>query len=416
MQKLPVVRYAAAFWGLVTFMPVGMNYLAMFVLVFALLAQRGVRDRVARLRSHAMWWPAIVFVGWMLVVLALRPTYPETPSNLWHGLRIVATLALALCLTRDEAVWGLRGFLLSAVWGLAVIGLDQTIGLPEHIWWNSLIHHSGNKSIANAVMFSLIAASGLMLALDRPGIARLIGLPIAVLLLAIPVWILPSRTSILIVLIALAAGCVHQWRARWLPLLGVMVVAIALAAAAFSSIPKVQQRFAQGLAEIESAHAGKVSQESWGVRVNMYRHTMQMMLDRPVAGWGIGAWNEQWKARVPPVLKEFNMPHNDFLWMGAQAGVPGALALLALVLSGLGGTWKRSDLTGRLAMIALLTVIFTSSVNSGMRDAAIGLCLVWIAGLYLRLVGDSADGALSVLSPVTSRHALSAPHVQSSAE
>lgn len=403
MQKLPVVRYAAAFWGLVTFMPVGMNYLAMFVLVFAVLAQGGVRDRVARLQSHAMWWPAIVFVGWMLVVLALRPTYPETPSNLWHGLRIVATLALALCLTRDEAVWGLRGFMLSAVWALMVIVAHLAFGLPEHIWWNSLINLSGNKSIANAVMFSLIAASGLILALDRPGIARYAGVLIALVLLTIPVWLLPSRTSLLIVLITLTAGCVHQWRARWLLLACTLVVAATLAFITYSSIPTVQQRFAQGVAEVKSAQAGKVSQESWGVRVNMYRHSLQMMLDRPVAGWGIGAWNTQWRARVPPILQDFNMPHNDFLWMGAQAGVPGAMALLALLVSGMCAPWRRSDLTGRMALSAVLTVILTSTVNSGMRDAAIGLSLLWVTGLYLRLVSEPT-GCTALLVPTSATH------------
>jgi O-antigen ligase len=403
MQKLRIVRYAAAFWGLATFMPVGMNYLAAFILLLAVLVQGQARGRIARLRGHAMWWPAVVFVGWTLVVLALQPTYPETPSNLWHGLRIVATLALALCLARDEAVWGLRGFLMSALWGAAVVGLHLAIGLPEHVWWNSLIHLSGNKSIANAVMFSLIAASGLVLALDRPGIVRYASVLIAVILLAIPVWLLPSRTSLLIVLITLTAGCVHQLRDRWLLLTCTLTVAVALAFTAYSSIPNVKQRFAQGLAEVESAQAGKVSQESWGIRVNMYRHTLQMMLDRPVAGWGIGAWNTQWRARVPPILQEFNMPHNDFLWMGAQAGIPGAMSLLTLLVSALWAPWRRSDLTGRLAMTAVLTVILTSTVNSGMRDAAIGLSLLWVTGLYLRLVSEPTDGT-ALLLPTRAMH------------
>lgn len=416
MLKLPVVRHAAAFWGLVTFMPIGMNYLAAAVLLICLLVDGDVRARVVRLRSSPMWWPAVAYVGWTLFVLALQPLYPETPSNLWHGLRIAATLAMALCLSRDEAVWGLRGFLLSAFWGLIVIGADRAMGLPDFALWKSLTHHSGNKSIANAVMFSLIAASALMLALDRPGKARYVSVAVAIALLCVPIWVLPSRTSIVIVLLALAAGCLHQWRARRLLLISALTAAFVLFSAIYVSVPQVQQRFAQGLHEIESAQAGKVSEESWGVRVNMYRHTLQMMLDRPVAGWGIGAWNDQWKQRVPPLLREFNMPHNDFLWMGAQAGVPGALALLVLMLSGLRAPWKRSDLTGRLAMIALLTVIFTSSVNSGMRDAAIGLCLLWVVGLCLRLVPEHADGPSLVLSPLTSRRVRSAPHARSSAE
>jgi O-antigen ligase len=133
------------------------------------------------------------------------------------------------------------------------------------------------------------------------------------------------------------------------------------------------------------------------VRFYMYRDTARMVIDRPFAGWGIGGWTEQWHARGPALLANYNMPHNDFLWMGAQAGVPGALTLLAILLAGLWLAWRRADLAGRLGFVAMIAMTIATSVNSAMRDAQIGLGMLWMTFVYLRLAhepGTPWDGLL----------------------
>ena len=84
-----MVRWMAFFWGLMLFMPVGMNYLAFVLLLVVMLAQGQVQGRVLRLRQSPAWWPGVFFLGWTLVVLAIQPVYyPETAANLFHGLRL----------------------------------------------------------------------------------------------------------------------------------------------------------------------------------------------------------------------------------------------------------------------------------------------------------------------------------------
>jgi len=78
------------FWGLTVFMPVGVPYLAALLMLAALLVAGGWRERAQRLRADPLWWPVVAYVAWTLVVLALRPWYPQTASNLAHGLRIAA--------------------------------------------------------------------------------------------------------------------------------------------------------------------------------------------------------------------------------------------------------------------------------------------------------------------------------------
>jgi len=106
-------RHAAAFWGFVVYMPVGVNYAAFLLLMLAMAVGGNWRERAARVRAHPLWWPIMAYVGWTFVVLAVSPHFKETGTELFHGLRIALTMLLALALTRDECVWALRAFLLA---------------------------------------------------------------------------------------------------------------------------------------------------------------------------------------------------------------------------------------------------------------------------------------------------------------
>ena len=401
MLKSPLVRHAALLWGLMLFMPVGMNYLGATLLLTAIFLDGHLATRFVRLRQHPLWWPGVVFTVWILLVLALQPVYfPETPSNLFHSLRIVLTLTLALALTRDETIWALRGLLGATAISVTVIGVHLLVGLPPWKGWLSLIHHDGNKAVSNALLFSYLAASSMMIAASCSGWARYAALAFAVLLMGALAWSLPSRTAMLIIVLTLLAASIHQWRAQRVKLIAAsaaMVLVCTLAWLSAPALPALRDRLVQGVAELKQAQAGEINSGSWGIRFYMVRQTSEMMLEKPWTGWGIGSWNNQWKSRMPPQVWGFNMPHNDFLWAGAQAGIPGALALLTIVLSGVLQCWRRRDLTGRLGMMVALTLLLASTTNSAMRDAAIGLSLVWVVGLILRLAAEPDDAAKDVI-------------------
>ena len=404
MQRADGVRYAAAFWGAAVFTPVGVTWAAFFVLLLALLLAGGRRERWGRVRASVLWWPMVAYVAWTLLVLALRPHYPETPSNLVHGLRIALTVAMALALTRREALWGLRAFVAMALLNMMFIGVYYLlqwrwgIQLPLPELWRGVILLLGNKSISNALLFTMLgaaaAALGLaLLAAHRPG--RALG---AFALTAVTVIIittnLPSRTSLLALLVVLPAICLHQWRRRWRPLVLALVLGGGVLTLAAWQAPWVGQKIALGVSEIEAADAGAVSEGSWVVRYYMYTETARMISERPLAGWGIGAWNTEWRRRGPPLLANYNMPHNDYLWMGSQAGLPGSLTLLAIILAAVRQAWKRPDLTGRIAFAALLILLLATGVNSALRDAQIGLAILWVAMLALRVSLEPGGAAL----------------------
>jgi len=383
------------FWGLTVFMPVGVPYLAAFLLFIALAAAGGWRERAVRVRSNPLWWPIMAYVVWTLVVLALEPYYPQTPSNLVHGLRIAATLLMALALTREEAMWALRGFLLIALVNMVLIVLFYTVGLPVLEIWRGVLMPVGNKSISNALLFTIVGATaatfGLVALSEHRRWRALPAFAVTLAVVAIITFTLPSRTSLLGLLLVVPAACVHQWRRQLKVLALAMVLGGAAVAAGLWYSPAVQQKFALGVQEIEEAQRGAVSEGSWVVRYYMYRDTGRMIIDRPFAGWGIGGWTEQWHLRGPKLLADYNMPHNDFLWMGSQAGIPGALSLLAIILVGIWLAWRRDDLIGRYAFVAQLILLIATNANSALRDAQIGLSLLWVATIYLRLAQEPGD-------------------------
>lgn len=176
---------------------------------------------------------------------------------------------------------------------------------------------------------------------------------------------------------------VHQLRYQRLRLAGGLLVIGLFAGGLYGGLPELRAKLDQGGAEVQSALQGRVANESWNIRIQMIKHTADMVLEKPLMGWGIGSWNEQGRQRVPDFPKGYNMPHNDVLWMGAQAGVPGALAWLMLMLSAWWAAWRLPDWRGRIAFAVAVIATFSAVVNNGTRDATLGLPLLWLMGVAL---------------------------------
>ncbi|MDQ0033828.1 O-antigen ligase [Variovorax boronicumulans] len=397
MQRSHIVRPAAMFWGLVVFMPVGVTYLSAILLLLAMLVAGGYAERFARLRANPLWWPVVAYLAWTLLVLAFGPHYPETGSNLFHGVRIGLTILMAMALTREEAIWALRGFLLIAALNILLIVLHYAIGFPVWSPLRGVVMEVGNKSISNALLFSVVATTAAVWGIAQIAAHRpLRAIPAFLLLLGLGFVValpLTSRTSVLALLLVIPVVCIHQWRSHLKMLVSALVLGAVVIGAALYQLPQLQHKVETGVQEIEEAQTGAVFHGSWVIRYYMYRDTGLMIADRPLTGWGIGGWTSQWHKRGPALFADSNMPHNDFLWVGAQGGLPALLSLLVIMVAAVWQAWRRPDIAGRFALAATLIALIASSVNSAMRDAQIGLALLWIAMVYLRLAQEKNDPA-----------------------
>lgn len=383
------------FWGLVVFMPVGVTYLSAILLLLTLVVAGGGRERLARLRANPLWWPVMAYLAWTLLVLAFGRHYPETPSNLFHGIRIGLTILMAMALTREEALWALRGFLLAAALGVLLVVAYYAIGFPLWSPLRAVVMEVGNKSISNALLFSVVASTAAVWGIAQIAAHRpLRAIPAFVLMLGLGLVValpLTSRTSVLALLLVVPVVCIHQWRSHLKMLVGALVLGTVVLGAGLYQLPQLQHKVETGVQEIEDAQNGAVFHGSWIIRYYMYRDTGRMIADRPLTGWGIGGWTEQWHKRGPALFADSNMPHNDFLWVGSQGGLPALLSLLLIMVTAVWQAWKRPDIAGRYALAATLIALIASSVNSALRDAQIGLALLWIAMIYLRLAQEKND-------------------------
>ncbi len=399
MPPYPVVRWAALFWGLAVFFPIGLNYTAFVLLAAAFLWQGGWNERGQRLRSAPQAIPALLLLVWLVLVLVAGPHYAETASNSFHAARVLLTLALVLMLSRDEAVWGLRGFFIGLVVALCLVALELGVGLPASRVWEGIVHYGGNKSLANAALMALAAVTGMLLFPGLSGRQRATVAVLTIAALGTLIGVLHSRTAWLIVLVGILAGLPHFLRLHGRRSTLVLAAVAALTLTGALMVPGVKERVTLGVTELSSAYDGKKvdPDSSWGIRFRMYSETAAMVRERPWMGWGMGGWSAQWKERVQGPLAATNMPHNDLLWMGAQAGVPGALLLLWMLVAGLPAAWRRQDLSGNLGLVGVLAMLITVASNSALRDASIGLSVWFVALLYQRLATEPPQAWLDAL-------------------
>lgn len=395
MNKSNPVSWVAFIWGCMTFMSVGVHYLGLFALLIAVISSGSYGQRFARLKDGLLLGALCLFTVWTLVVLALQDLwFDKTLSHLWHQGRIALTLALAASLSKAEATTALKGFLAGCIVVLCIAIMQHFQLVTVMDYWMHLNNAGTNKTIGAAILMSMLAGLLFAYTVHVDGRKRWFIALALLVVIAVIAFVLSKRTAMLTLVLGMLAVVIHAWRDQKWRWLSAVLVLILLMCWIWTVSPKLQGGFAQGLREVDDALVGNVKVESWNVRIQMIKHSWYMMIERPWLGWGIGSWNEQWKQRVPVEIADFNMPHNDALWMGAQAGIVGASSWLLLMLSGLSQTWRSRNWMGAAATAAICIATFASLVNNGTRDATIGIPMLWIMGVMISYSRDSLNHSM----------------------
>ena len=314
--------------GLALWLPSGYSYGAVLLLVGA-LASAPVWGR--RPAPRTAWWLTAAFscmaALWLLDVGAAWG---------WGSMDRPAKYLLALpCIFylmtfEPRASWLWMGVAVGAV-GSGLVGLYQALvlALPRANGFTNAIQY-GNLSMLLAVMSGLLlvvqwkrwvlwqrwllvaaivlGGTGSVLSQSRGGWLAL------VLLLPVCAWLLVRTTG--------------QRRVYW------GLCAIALAAAALSQVPAVEQRVDEARHEMQTYQQQGDGRSSVGQRLAHWKLAWQMGWDRPLTGWGRAGYEAEKARRVAaglahPVVLEFSHAHNEALDLFAKRGLPGVLLLLA---------------------------------------------------------------------------------------
>ena len=362
------------------------------VLVCWLAADR-YGERFAQLRHHPVALMALGFVALLAVGLAYGEQ-PRRDAFLYFGKYAdLAVLGVFVTLFGDPG-WRRRAILAlaAALALLLVLSYLIKLGVLPPTPWARRVPVIYPIVIKDSLIHGILMAFGAflfaVLGREAPrGRARAIWFALAAAAAANVLFVVPGRTGY-VVLAALALYLGYVWRR----LAGLALVALAGAAVVgvgFAASSTLQGRLLETEREAREWQPDVAARTSVGYRLEFYYNTMKMIRDRPLVGAGTGGFPSAYERQVAgTAMAPAGHPHNEYLHLMAQLGIPGLVALLALF-------WVPWRLAPRLpvphervlARGLVLTIAVGCLFNSLLLDHTEGLLFAWGLGVLFGGLG-----------------------------
>jgi O-antigen ligase len=362
------------------------------VLVCWLAADR-YGERFAQLRHHPVALMALGFVALLAVGLAYGEQ-PRRDAFLYFGKYAdLAVLGVFVTLFGDPG-WRRRAILALAATLALLLVLSYLIKLgvlPPTPWARRVpvIYPIVIKdSLIHGILMAFGAFLFAVLGREAPrGRARAIWFALAAAAAANVLFVVPGRTGY-VVLAALALYLGYAWRR----LTGLALVALAGAAVmgvGYAASSTLQGRLLETEREAREWQPGVPARTSVGYRLEFYNNTLKIIRDRPLVGAGTGGFPSAYERQVAGTgMAPAGHPHNEYLHLMAQLGIPGLVALLALFWV----PWRLAPRLpvpheGVLARGLVLTIAVGCVFNSLLLDHTEGLLFAWGLGVLFGGLG-----------------------------
>ena len=307
--------------------------------VLAVLAFAAVPDARRRLRA-VLAQPAARGVLGFLAVLSVSTLWADAPIDdrfgaVWNW-RALLLMLLAWAAFTGETRW--RG-----IYGRVFIGVLALCTVLSFVHWFDpalLEREEPGVLLRNHVTQGMAMVAGCVLVFLEAQDGSLRGARGAVLagtgflFLANIALVCQGRSGHLAVLAVVVTGALYfaPRRGRYLLAVGLALAAVALLAAS----PMVRERFARVLTEFQTVQSSP-SETSTGLRVMIWRTSSELIAERPLLGWGAGGFAGAYAARIHREASgwqaaEAHDTHNEYLKVQVEAGLPGTLAFLAMIV------------------------------------------------------------------------------------
>jgi O-antigen ligase len=382
---------AAAFcWGLSAFLPVGVMYLNLLIMLLVMALQPDRLARLARLRQGSVGPALALMLLWSVLVASVGPWFPDSATRLFHIFRVALVVALGLMLTGPEARLAIKAFLASAIMAVLVVLANWIWGLPDWAIWGSLLSSRNNFSSGNMIVMATASGVFWWIALQAQVVtgARWAAAAAGLATTVTVAMHAQSRNAQLLMAVLLLVVVVCRFRS-WRATLGGAMAVTLLAFAAWWLSPTVHERFAELVSDVHGVQAESTTVTSIGLRWRMAQEALAGVSENPWMGTGLGSWLPRWHVAwagfadqlppdTPPHLADTNNPHNDILLTGMETGIPGMLILIWFLLAFVVEGWRRRLLAGGVTVVMAVALILTAGVNAPLRDAALGTALLWL--------------------------------------
>lgn len=155
-----------------------------------------------------------------------------------------------------------------------------------------------------------------------------------------------------------------------------------LGSIAYYGSAEFHKRIDVAASELAHWHPGQATgiSDSIGNRLEFYSNTLKIIREHPLFGVGTGGFDQAYAAQVAnTTMRATHNPHNEFLLIMVQTGVPGSLLLLLLFSV----QWRAASRfqENYPAHGLVLAMISGCLFNSFLLDHAEGLFFAWMTGV-----------------------------------
>ncbi|MBQ0133016.1 MAG: O-antigen ligase family protein, partial [Comamonas sp.] len=309
--------------------------------------------------------------GWMLVGWS----YSNAPTSdvILHFSKY-AKLALipVFWLLLQDVRWRYRcaiGFMLAMGFVLVSAYANIFFQLPwsetQNLGWGQ-DHTVIGDYITQNIMMAFFAVLMLEKAVQvKAALAKVFFIVVFVLAALVITHMSYGRTGYVLLIISVGVYAIN-WAQGWKQWCAIAALACMIGGSLASS-ETVQTRVAQAVHEAQTSDAMEIT--SIGGRINFWKYTLEMTLQKPLQGWGTGSYHTQWCEHVNAAgWCEFGRwhPHNQYLFFWVEHGVVGLLLFLLLLASPILMTRHMAASSQRLAWCFSAIFAVNSLVNASL--------------------------------------------------
>ncbi len=363
--------------------------MALFLVFWVLSGQ--FHQKWERVRTNPAALAAIALFALYGIGLLYTPVPGQVALQFWSKYHKILYIPLAISLLDDE-LWRRRAadaFFWGMLLVLAISYLNWLGWYPQHHWAAQLKNFSdqGYSVFKGRIAQNIFMAFTAYLAVDRAcrdTPRRWLWAGIALLAAANVLFLVNGRTGQLILPI-LGFWFLWKYLGRRVTLIAGMVL-VTTGALAFQYGSSHQIRMFQIEQEIQQHNSRSTNQTSSGQRLEFYRNTLEITLERPWFGWGTGSFNTVYPEHVRKKGYEFpnvSNPHNEYLLTSMQLGLTGLATLLFMGWRQWRSGREIGGVYGQHLQALILTIGIGALFNSLLMDASEGKFFCLMAGIYL---------------------------------
>lgn len=380
-------RWSAIALGVSLPISVALDNVLLTLILVGGLAGGGYREKLQTIRGN----PVVLAALALFALLAIGTLYADAHPNDAHqylGKYLdLAFIALFVVLFRDASN---RQRALHALAFTVLVIMLLSFGiklgmLPPTRW----MHGNADNPIVfkQYLTHSILLAFGAFLFLQMAWAAltpRMRWFWLACAGLAVlDLLLVKGRTGYLVLaLLLLYSGYLRR---RWAGFAGAALGIVLLAGTAYFSSALVQERVQQVLNEYRAWTPGApvAETDSIATRLEFYTNSVAIVRAHPLTGVGTGGFPNAYAEQVRGKnMLESRNPHNEYLLITVQLGLPGLMLLLILLCQ----QWRlapqlATPLETHLARGLVITIAGGCMFNSLLLDHTEGLLYAWLTGM-----------------------------------